>query len=265
MEGNTNDALEVTLTSIYKSSTDDFLQCQSIDCSSFDGTQESLKKLYQKSGKMRAQEIDVNFPCLVYNVGLNQLKIQSTIMPDVCGTLTLYEREFLTFVQYRDFCDIGLKDRRHKSEKRSVPFEQTGTKIAFLTRNKTGLDGEIYLNVLHIDPFTDPYRVELLEAYYEAEMKGGIRDDVIQKAFITQVRSVRGFDVTFICQYNDTIIFDCITSTKQLPIRFPMPNNRKPEEDEKFFNEIEKGIEWETSLDITKGAVPLKQPMQMDP
>ena len=45
MEGNTNDALEVTLTSIYKSSTDDFLQCQSIDCSSFDGTQESLKRL----------------------------------------------------------------------------------------------------------------------------------------------------------------------------------------------------------------------------
>ena len=70
------------------------------------------------------------------------------------------------------------------------------------------------MNVLHVDSFASPYKVELLETFFEAEMKGGIRDDVIFKAFVTQVRSVRGLDVSFICQYNDSIIFDCITSTK---------------------------------------------------
>ena len=90
-------------------------------------------------------------------------------------------------------------------------------------------------------------------------MEGGIRDDVIFKAFITQLRSVRGIDVSFVCQYNDSIIFDCITSTKQLPIRFPMPS--KPEDKDKYFNDEEKKIDWDESLDITKGAVPFKQSM----
>ena len=58
---------------------------------------------------------------------------------------------------------------------------------------------------------------------YEAGMDGGIRDDCIYKAIVTQVTSARGIDVAFACQYNDAIIFDCITSTKQHPIRFPLP------------------------------------------
>lgn len=95
-------------------------------------------------------------------------------------------------------------------------------------------------------------------------MSGGIRDDCIYNAFVMQVTSVRGLDVSFVCQYNDAIIFDCITSTKQLPIRFPMPSSNKTEDREKYFNNLENEIEWETTLDITKGGMPMKQSMQMD-
>ena len=95
-------------------------------------------------------------------------------------------------------------------------------------------------------------------------MNGGIRDDCIYNAFVMQVTSVRGLDVSFVCQYNDAIIFDCITSTKQLPIRFPMPLSNKTEDREKYFNNLENEIEWETTLDITKGGMPMKQSMQMD-
>ena len=141
--------------------------------------------------------MEVSFPCLVYNIGLSQLKIQSTISPDTCSTINLYQREFLAFAHYRDFTDIGLTDKRSSSDKKSIPFEQTGMKIAFLTRNITGPKGEIYLNVLDIDPFSQ--KVQLLESPYEAEMKGGIRDDMIFKAFVLQVTSARGLDVAFIC------------------------------------------------------------------
>ena len=45
-------------------------------------------------------------------------------------------------------------------------------------------------------------------------MDGGVRDDCIYQAFMMQVTSARGIDVSVVCQYNDAIIFDCITSTK---------------------------------------------------
>lgn len=73
-------------------------------------------------------------------------------------------------------------------------------------------------------------KFELWTTEYEAGMDGGIRDDSIYQAFVTQVTSVRGLDVSFVCQYNDAIIFDCITSTKQLPIRFPMPKSSKEDD-----------------------------------
>ena len=90
-----------------------------------------------------------------------------------------------------------------------------------MTRDKHGRDGEIYLSVLQIDPFSQ--KVELLETGYEAKMDGGIIDDYIYSAHIAQVSSYRGLDVTFIIQYNDAIIFDCITALNQKPMRFPMP------------------------------------------
>ena len=165
----------------------------------------------------------MNFPCLVYNVGLRKIKIQSMATPDMCATFDLYDRDFLCFAQYKDFTDIGLVDRRGAADKENIPFEETGQKIAFLTRNKSGSEGDVFLNILHVDPFASPMKFELWTTTYEAGMDGGIRDDCIYNCFVMQVTSVRGLDVSFVCQYNDAIIFDCITSTKQLPVRFPLP------------------------------------------
>ena len=123
MEGNAENASEITVHSICKSSTDDFLQCEALDCTNFDGTPESMKKLHQKSSKIRSQEIDINFPCLVYNIGLRQIKVQSTISPDICATFNLFDRDFLAFAQYRDFHDVGLVDKRSQTEKNVIPFE----------------------------------------------------------------------------------------------------------------------------------------------
>ena len=44
-----------------------------------------------------------------------------------------------------------------------------------------------------------------------------------------------------------------------------MPLSKRKEDEAKYFNETEMTLEWDTSLDITKGAVPMKQAMQMDP
>ena len=52
-----------------------------------------------------------------------------------------------------------------------------------MTRDYHGKEGEVYLNVLSIDPFTQ--KVELFETSYEADMNGGINDDYIFSAFVT--------------------------------------------------------------------------------
>ena len=79
--GRTTDGKPV-LSTLCKSSTDDFLMCESLDCSSIEEKDEdgdhhakldkqlaNLTKL-QKTSKIRPQEIDMNYPCLVYNIGL---------------------------------------------------------------------------------------------------------------------------------------------------------------------------------------------------
>ena len=115
-----------------------------------------------------------------------------------------------------------------------MPFCETGDKIAFLTRkfkvceNKCD-KGDMLLNVLSIDSYSSPMKFELYTTSYEACMNEGMNDDSIQSCIAMQVTSVRGLDVTFVAQYNDRIIFDCITSTKQLPMRFPLPATPKEE------------------------------------
>ena len=114
--------------------------------------------------------------------------IQSTITPDVCTSLELEGRDFLSFVRFNSFADIGLLDKRRPVQKNNVPFEQAGTKIAFMARDWHGRNsdeewGEVYLNVLIVDPFTQ--KVELLETSYEADLNGGIVDDYIYSAYIT--------------------------------------------------------------------------------
>ena len=64
-------------------------------------------------------------------------------------------------------------------------------------------------------------------------MDGGIIDDYIYSAHVAQVASYRGLDLTFIIQYSDTIIFDCITALHQKPMRFPMPIDSKKDKFDK--------------------------------
>lgn len=87
--------------------------------------------------------------------------------------------------------------------------------------------GDILLNVLSIDSYSSPMKFELFVTNYEACMQEGMSDDSIQNCIAMQVASSRGLDVTLCAQYNDRIIFDCVTSTVQQPIRFPMPVNNK--------------------------------------
>jgi len=70
------------------------------------------------------------------------------------------------------------------------------------------------LNILFVDSYSEPMTFKLYTTDYEACMMEGSRDDVIHKAFAFEVKSGRGCDVTYCIQYNDSIILDCITSTK---------------------------------------------------
>ena len=67
-------------------------------------------------------------------------------------------------------------------------------------------------------------------------MEQGMSDDVIQKALAIQLNSERGLDVAFVAQYNDRIIFDCVTSTKQNPLRFPTPVSKQEADEWKKFD-----------------------------
>lgn len=70
------------------------------------------------------------------------------------------------------------------------------------------------LNILYVDSYSEPMVFEHYTTDYEACMMEGCRDDVIHKAYAFEVKSGRGCDVTLAVQYNDSIIFDCVTSTK---------------------------------------------------
>ena len=100
----------------------------------------------------------MHYPCLVYNVGLRRIKVQSMATPEKLATFELFDRDFVAFVEYRTFADIGLKDKRSPNEQKAIPFEETGNRVAFITRNKTGPEGAIFLNVLEIDTYASPMK-----------------------------------------------------------------------------------------------------------
>jgi len=109
------DESKPVLSTLCKSSTDDFLQCESLDCSAMeDGDDKDVRKMIQnqKGAKIKSQEIDMHYPFLVYNVGLRRIKVQSMATPDIVATFELFDRDFIAFVEYRTFADIGLKDKR---------------------------------------------------------------------------------------------------------------------------------------------------------
>lgn len=67
--------------------------------------------------------------------------------------------------------------------------------------------------MLQIDSYGSTIKYELSTTDYEACMDEGVSDDYVQKSITAQLTSERGLDVTFIMQYRDRIIFDCVTST----------------------------------------------------
>ena len=66
-----------------------------------------------------------------------------------------------------------------------VPFLETGDKIAFITRkfgvcgNNDCERGDMLLNVLSIDSYSNPMQFELYTTTYEACMEEGMSDDMI--------------------------------------------------------------------------------------
>ena len=159
--------------------------------------------------------------------------------PDKCASFKLDEQDmaFICFIDNHNLEDIGFKDTRDAATAAIVPFSETGDNIAFLTRKfhvcekKEGcLKGDMLLNVLSIDSYSSPMKFELSVTHFEACMEEGMSDDTIQTAISMQVTSARGLDVAFLCQYNDRVVYDCVTSTTQLPIRFPMPANQHERE-----------------------------------
>lgn len=134
-----------------------------------------------------------------------------------------------------------------------MPFVEKGDRIAFITRtisenacdkylpgpndksNKEKCNrGDLLLNVLTVDPYSKKIKYELVTTSYEACMDEGLADDYMQKLFTLQLNSDRGVDQTFCAQYRDRIIFDCITSTVQNPIRFPMPTKKQEKKWKKY-------------------------------
>ena len=141
-------------------------------------------------------------------------------------------------------------------EKIRMPLNETGEFIAFLTRVHGACEegddckkGDLILNLLSVDSYSEPMTFTLYTTNYEACMQEGCRDDVIHKAYAIECKSARSTDVTLVIQYNDSIVFDCVTSTKQKPIMFPRPHIVIPKE---LKNETEKKDGQEPAETYTK-------------
>ena len=71
-------------------------------------------KLEKNFSQVKAQEIDLNYPCLVSNIGLSRVMIQSLTNPTQVATFRLDDREmeFICFADYQSMADIGFVDKR---------------------------------------------------------------------------------------------------------------------------------------------------------
>lgn len=97
---------------ICKSSTDEYLNA---DCVVPEPDSEDKKVKFQVfTAKIKAQMMSVNYPCLVSNLGLSRVMIQSLTCPDQVASFKLDEQkmEFICFADYQSMNDIGFKDKR---------------------------------------------------------------------------------------------------------------------------------------------------------
>jgi hypothetical protein len=195
---------QVCIQTIAKSSTDEYLNCSSIDVTKFDPNDEkSIKKLKTIQCKLKGQEMQMQFPCIASNIGNRRINVQSVAQPDVHSQFLIPDADFLCFASYHTLKEIGFNDKRKKIEQLRVPFNETGEYIAFLTRamypedKGEGFDkGCILLNILFVESFAEPMTFTLFTTNYEANMAEGARDDVMHKVFAFEVQSIRGVDVT---------------------------------------------------------------------
>lgn len=182
--------------------------------------------------------MQMQFPVIASNIGTRRINVQSVAQPDTHAQFMIPDADFLCFASYNTLKEIGFNDKRKKIEQLRVPFNETGEYVAFLTRALHKCDkgeecekGDILLNILHVESFAEPMTFTLFTTNYEACMMEGARDDVMHKVFAFEVQSSRGVDVTLCNQYNDSIVFDCITSTRQKPIIFPLGKEQEEEEE----------------------------------
>ena len=214
---------EFYIFNICKSSSDEYLNSDCViptlvEKKDDDGDLPASFKIEVNTSQIKAQEIEMNYPCLVSNIGLSRVMIQSMTCPDQVASFKLDDlnMDFICFAEYQSLTDIGFKDKRDASAISNVPFSETGDKIAFVTRKNDGESehGDMYLNVLSIDSYSKPMKFELFTTNYEASMDEGMSDDSIKNCIALCVTSARGLDVAFVAQYNDRIVYDCVTSTK---------------------------------------------------
>jgi hypothetical protein len=136
----------------------------------------------------------------------------------------------------------------------NVHFEQTDIRVVFLTKAKGKCSpectiGDMLINVMEIDPYSSPMKFTIHTSPYEACMGGGVRNDLIIRSFVINAISDRGYDIVLACQYNDCVIFDCVTSTRQEPIKVPQ-----------FSSDSSDFVD----LEVSKTGTMVKVPMIMD-
>ena len=99
---------EFDIFTICKSATDEYINSS---CNKAE-KHEQAYKIEVQTAQIKAQEIDLNYPCLVSNIGLSRIMIQSITNPHQVSSFKIDEQEmdFLCFVDYQSLNDIGFKD-----------------------------------------------------------------------------------------------------------------------------------------------------------
>lgn len=218
---------------------DVFMTDSDIKILGFDNTKRKIKIVSQKYTQegtlkqnpqvcfLEPQVVFCTYPILV-SVLENSLYVQNFAQPHKVLEIGLQRKEqFVQFVDFRNLQDICFVDKRTNIFD-ETPLAQAFTHIAFLTKehgvcgDRDCQKGDVVLNMLEIDPYSNPMEIKHYKSPYEACMEGGTRDDKIVKSFVIKAISDRGNDAVLVSQYDDCVIFDCVTSVLQKPIRCPI-------------------------------------------
>jgi len=97
----------------------------------------------------------------------------------------------LQFCDYNKLDEIGFKDKRPASEK-GCSLEEYRQRVGFLTRTKGNSSdednkGDVLFNIIEVDSYSFPMKYTHYVTKFEAGMSGGVRDDIMHRAFVLQV------------------------------------------------------------------------------